>query len=147
MKRLSVVALLACSFALTACATTSHVTSRQPGAELSLRNHQVALPSSHRLRVTSFGNYAFKVVAADGEPFYGVLPLAFKGGHLAADILLFAPAAFFNVRGAYKYYEFDTGKGIVRFRDHPSDPWTEYAPKPEEVARARGYFASRAFGK
>ena len=58
------------------------------------RTKACALPASQNMRGTSFGNYEFKAVDSGFDPFYGILPLSFKGGHLAADIIFFAPGAF-----------------------------------------------------
>jgi hypothetical protein len=102
------------------------------------------LPAQQSLKGTSFGNYEFKAIDADTPPFYGILPLKFKGGHLAADIILFAPAAFFNLREAFPFYEIDVKDGVIRYKEKSTDVWTEYKPKPEEAARAQNYFNNRA---
>lgn len=68
---------------------------------------------------------------------YGILPLAFKGGHLALDILFFAPATMFNLRGAFPFYQVDVADGVIRYKDSRDAPWMEYHPKSEEIARAR----------
>ena len=61
-------------------------------------------------------------------------------GQLVAGIVLTAPVMLLTrLRGAFKFYEVDAGKRVVRYRNAAGDPWIEYAVKPEE-ARARAWF-------
>lgn len=140
-------AALTCAALLTACVSTTTLTARQSDARLSLRDKHLNLPADDKLKGTSFGNYEIKVESAGAETLYGILPLKFKGGHLAADIVLFAPAAFFNLRAPFRYYEFDLAQGVIRYRSDANEPWQEYRPKPEEAARARSYFGRSDAGK
>jgi len=94
------------------------------------------------MKGTSFGNYEFKAVETGFDPFYGILPLKFKGGHLAADIILFAPAAFFNLREAFAFYEIDVKNSVIRYKSKKEDAWVEYRPKAEEAARAKTFYNS-----
>ncbi|NKF49226.1 hypothetical protein G3R49_01365 [Shewanella sp. WXL01] len=90
---------------------------------------------------TSFGQYKFKAKPeAGGEPMYGLIPLKFNGGYLAADILFFAPAMFFNLREFYPFYEFDFAQGEVKYKKNEQDNWMIYRPSPEEVEHAKTYF-------
>lgn len=125
---------------LSACASTTSITAHDPGTELNLRGTVLQLPAKHSLRGTSFGNYEFKAQAPGQDPFYGILPLQFKGEHLAIDVLLFMPAAFFNLRAAFKFYEIDVANQVVRFKSKESAEWTEVRPRPAEAERARVYF-------
>ena len=129
---------------LAACSSVTTLSSTRPDTQLAVKEKRVTLPASQDLKSTSFGNYEFKAVADGHDPFYGILPLSFRGGRLAADIILFAPAAFFNLRTVFPYYEFDVEKGLIRYRKTASEPWNEYRPKPEEAARARAYFEGGA---
>lgn len=137
-------AALACGvMLLAACSSMSTITAAEKPTRLELQDRSLNLPANAEIRGTSFGNYEFKATEpndASVQPFYGILPLAMKGGHMAADILLFAPALFFNLRGAFHFYEVDAGKRTIRYRDDEKDPWVEYQVKPEEEARARAYF-------
>jgi len=137
-------AVLAAALAMGACSTMSSISSKQPGTVMSIQDKKFDLPVQQNLKGTSFGNYEFKAVGADAPPFYGVLPMKFKGGHLAVDIILFAPAAFFNLREAFPFYEIDVKDGVIRYKMKATDVWTEYKPKPEESARAQNYFNARA---
>jgi hypothetical protein len=130
-------------FAISACSTMSTISSPHPGTTVSIQQHELSLPARQNLKGTSFGNYEFKAVDGDAPPFYGILPLKFKGGRLAADIVLFAPAAFFNLRGAFPYYDFDVARSVIRYKLHETDTWSEYRPKPEEAARAQNYFNAK----
>jgi hypothetical protein len=69
-----------------------------------------------------------------------LLPLKFHGGYLALDILFFAPAAFFNLRGVFPYYEFDSEKHELKYRQKETDTWVTYHPSDDETARAKQYF-------
>lgn len=137
-------AALACGLALlAACSTISSISSAGKPTTLVLKDRPLNLTANARIRGTSFGNYEFKATETHDPsvpPFYGILPLALKGGHMAADILLFAPALFFNLRGAFHYYEIDVRNRTIRYRDELDDPWMTYQVKPEEEARARAYF-------
>lgn len=137
-------ALAMATLLLCACSSMTTISSPQAGAKVSLKDRALLLPAHERLRGTSFGNYEFKAVAGTSEPFYGILPLSFKGGHLAADIILFAPGAFFNLRAAFPFYDIDIGNGVVRYRANENEAWHEYRPKAEEIARARSYFEGKA---
>jgi len=125
---------------LCACSTMSSFSAPRPGTTMALRGEKIPLPTKAKVKGTSFANYEFKASEADGAPFYGILPLKFKGGHLAADILLFAPAAFFNLRSAFPYYEIDPAQGVIRYKEDANAAWNEYRPKPEEAARAKEYY-------
>ncbi len=125
---------------LAACSSMTTISSPRPGTQFAVKEKRVALPVSQNMRGTSFGNYEFKAVDDGFDPFYGILPLSFKGGHLAVDIILFAPAAFFNLRAAFPFYEIDVEKGVIRYKTTEQEAWNEYRPKPEEAARARSYF-------
>lgn len=130
--------------ALAACSSMSSFESPRSGTRMMVKSESMTLPASRDLRGTSFGNYEFEAREEDGNTLYGILPLKFKGGHLAADIILFAPAAFFNLRAVFPFYEIDVGAGVIRYREKRSDPWTEYRPKPEEAQRARDFYAGLA---
>ena len=128
---------------LSACSTMTSLSSTRPGTVVSLRETVVSTPGKQNLKSTSFTNYEFKAVDPDNEqPFYGLLPFAFRGGHLAADIILFAPGMFLNLRTPFPFYEFDVANRTLRYKFDESDAWTEYRPEPAEVARAEAYFGS-----
>ena len=132
------------SLALTACSSMSSISSNQSGTRLMIKEKSVSLPARESIRGTSFGNYEFEARTDDAEPFHGILPLKFKGGHLALDILFFAPATFFNLRAAFPFYEIDVANGVIRYKNKREDAWVEYRPKPEEAARARDYYRELA---
>lgn len=73
------------------------------------------------------------------DPLYGILPLDFQGGYLAADILFFAPAMFFNLRGVFPEYDVDLQERIVRYREKGGQ-WASYTPTAAEAERARRFF-------
>lgn len=125
---------------LAACSSMTTINSPHVGTQLLVKDRHLSLPAHENIRGTSFGNYEFKASEEGFDPFYGILPLSFKGGHLAADILLFAPAAFFNLRAVFPFYEIDVEKGLIRYRTSENEAWNEYHPKAEEIARARAYF-------
>lgn len=129
---------------LGACSTLSTISSTHTGTVVSVQGKMLDLPATQNLKGSSFGNYEFKAIDADAAPFYGILPLKFKGGHLAVDIILFAPAAFFNLREAFPFYEIDVKDGVIRYKNKETDVWTDYTPKPEEIARAQNYFNAQA---
>lgn len=137
-KGVAVAALLL----LSACSAVTSVSSVQPDTSITIKNGTgTSNPRTEKLSATSFGNYEFKVEQADGKSLYGVLPLKFNGGYLAVDILFFAPAAFFNLREVYPYYQFDIDKGVVRYKSKATGPWLEYAPIAAESERAKAYFS------
>src|SRR4249919_2268070 len=87
---------------LSACTSVATISSVQSGTVVSLREHAVTTPGQQPLKSTSFTNFEFKAIEpGNDQPLYGVLPLEFRGGHLALDILFFAPGAFLNLRTAY----------------------------------------------
>ena len=140
------IALAAFAAIVSACSSMTTISSPHAGTTLALKDNTVNLPVSQNMKGTSFGNYEFKAVDNGSEPLYGILPLRFKGGHLAVDIILFAPAAFFNLREVFPYYEIDVTQGVIRYKNTPTEGWTEYKPKPEEAAHARTFFEAKAAG-
>jgi hypothetical protein len=139
--RLKIIAALFAVVMVSACSSMATITSPNTGTMVVLRDETLVLPAKQNIKGTSFGNYEFKATdPTSSEPLYGILPLQMKGGHMAADILLFAPAMFFNLRGAFAYYEIDARNGVIRYKNAAGDSWNEYKPKPEEAARARSYF-------
>ncbi len=138
----AVAALLA---VLAGCEATTSLTTSQPGATVEVKKGtSSAAPRSETLTTTSFGNYEFRVQAPGREPLTGVLPLRFNGGYLAADILFFAPAMFFNLREVFPYYEFDLEQGVVRYKDKNDTEWRTYTPIHAEAVRAQTYFEGQA---
>lgn len=132
---------------VSACTTTTSLSSSHEGTLVSLRDSTLTMPAQKDLKSTSFTNFEFKAVdPGSSQPFYGVLPMAFRGGHLATDIILFAPGMFLNLRTAYHYYEFDATRQVLRYKYEASDPWSEYRPSPEEAARAQAYFNAAGAG-
>lgn len=69
-----------------------------------------------------------------------MLPLDLSGGNIALDILFFCPALFFNIREVFPEYEFDLSQRVIRYREKPTQPWTEYRPTEAETARAQRLF-------
>jgi hypothetical protein len=138
--RLKICAVAVAATLLAACSSMTTISSTRSGTQFAVKDKRLTLPAHENMRGTSFGNYEFKAVDDGFDPFYGILPLSFKGGHLAADILLFAPGAFFNLRAAFPFYEIDAEKGLIRYRKTQNEAWNEYRPKPEEIERARMYF-------
>lgn len=130
--------------ALAGCSSMTTISSTRDQTQLSLKDTTPAVPSKLTLKDTSFGNYEFKAVTPDSAPFYGVLPLRFHGGRLAMDILFFAPATLFNLRGVFPFYDIDINKGVIRYKMKAGDAWQEYTPTAEERKRARNFFDAMA---
>ena len=136
---------LSCTAALlVACSSMTTIGSPNPGTTLELEDKRLELPATTKVGRTTFGHFAFRATEPakpDAPPFYGLLPLAIRKGQLVAGIVLTAPVMLLTrLRGAFKFYEVDAGKRVVRYRNAAGDPWIEYAVKPEEEARARAWF-------
>src|SRR5690606_34285519 len=126
-----------------ACSATTTMHSVDPGVSVKINQESslaLSAPISRTYPTTSFGQYHFQVRRTGLEPMYGLMPLKFNGGYLAADILFFAPATFYNLREVYPYYQFDAANGTVQYRKKTSEPWINYTPSPAEAARAKAYF-------
>lgn len=129
---------------LSACTATTSLRSSDPGLAVKINSDAPLVlknPISKTYKATSFGQYRFRAMQEGMEPMYGMMPLKFNGGYLIADILFFAPAAFYNLREVYPFYEFDVAQGVVRYKKKESDQWTSYKPTAAEVERAQAYFA------
>lgn len=130
---------------LAGCSATTTMHSNDPELQVKI-NHDAPLalsqPVSRTYDTTSFGQYQFKAYRADGSEMYGVMPLKFNGGYLVADILFFAPAAFFNLREVFPFYEFDLDAGVIRYKKNMNDAWTVYKPTQAEAERAAVYFGA-----
>lgn len=134
---------IACVLALSGCTATTTFNSVQNDVKITVDKYPEAAISSteqHKYPTTSFGQYEFKAHKEGTEPMYGLLPLKFNGGYLAADIIFFAPAAFFNLREVFPFYEFDIEQQVLRYKKEESDAWTEYKPSRVEIERAKAFF-------
>ncbi len=142
MKKISGV-FVGVAFLLAGCAASTNFESVQTGISLKINENpkfHIAENTNQTYSTTSFGQYKFKAEKEGVEPMYGLIPLKFNGGYLAADILFFAPATFFNLREVFPYYQFDVEKNEVRYKKKESDEWMVYKPKPEEIQHAKKYF-------
>lgn len=138
MRVLRSLVLLMLAAVLAACTAMTTISSSHPGATVTIASSTAsAIPRSDTFSATSFGNYEFRAEAPGLEPFYGLLPLKFNGGYLALDILFFAPAAFFNLREVYAFYDFDIAKKQVRYKQTEAEGWTIYEPLTVEIERAK----------
>jgi hypothetical protein len=143
-----VVTVMYAAVFVTACVANTHIDVMKPQAVVHVKEVTYnTSPIAVTMRDTSFGNYELKIESPGAEPFYGLLPLKLAGGNIAADILLFAPALFFNTRRVFHEYELDPDHGVVRYRDKPTDPWVTHAPSEEEKARARQHFGVAGVNK
>ena len=138
------VALSCIAALLVACSSTATISSPNPGTRLELEDKTLELPASTRVGRTTFGHFAFRATDSakpDAPPFYGILPLAIRKGQLVAGIVLTAPVMLLTkLRGAFKFYEVDSRKRTIRYRNDAGDPWIEYKVKPDEEASARAWF-------
>lgn len=144
MSELKIPLTLAVTAVLSACTASTSFESAQNNVSLTINDKpSIALskPNTNTYNATSFGQYVFKAEAENSEPMYGVIPLKFNGGYLAADILFFAPALFYNLREVYPFYKLDLQTKEILYRKKETDPWTFYKPLPDEVERAKLYFA------
>ena len=124
--------------AVAGCTAMTTISSTQPGAKIAIKTSPAVEASrTETFAATTFGQYEFRAEADGREPLYGLLPLKFNGGYLAADILFFAPAAFFNLREVYPYYEFDLEQRVVKYRHKATDEWVTYKPLQAEAERAK----------
>ena len=144
MKLKQLLALPLAAVLLSACTATTSLRSSDPSLAVKINDDAPLVlknPISKTYKTTSFGQYRFRATQEGMEPMYGLMPLKFNSGYLAADILFFAPAAFYNLREVYPFYEFDVEQGVVRYKKNESDPWISYKPTAAEAERARAYFA------
>ena len=133
------------SVMLAACSSMTNIHALPEGAIVDIKEgKQSTTPRTEEFGDTSFGNYEFCAKAAQQEPFYGLLPLKFHGGYLALDILFFAPATLFNLRGVFPYYEFDVEKRELKYRAKETESWVTFRPSEAEAARAKRYFETRS---
>lgn len=143
MKAKQLLALPLFAALLSACTATTSLRSSDPTLAVKINDDAPLMlksPVSKTYKTTSFGQYRFRATQEGMEPMYGLIPLKFNSGYLVADILFFAPAAFYNLREVYPYYEFDVAEGVVRYKKNEQDQWISYIPTAAEVARARAYF-------
>ena len=133
---------VALAVGLSGCsATTSFQASPSDLSLLVNDSSHLDLTQSYTYPTTSFGQYRFRAERPGYEPMYGILPLKFNGGYLAADILFFAPALFYNLREVFPYYQIDPAKQEIRYRQSRSDPWSVYRPTPAEIQNTKIYFS------
>lgn len=129
---------------LAGCSATTTLSAAQGGTTIHVKNSAATeSPRTETFNTTSFGNYEFSAESPGYEPLTGILPLKFNGGYLAADILFFAPAMFFNLREVFAFYEVDLETRVIRYRQKADQPWTEYSPTAAESARGAAHFKDR----
>ena len=146
MRTLNPLLALAAPIALMGCSAMTTITASQPDTTVTIPNSSKsgsATPRTESFSTTSFGNYEFRAEAPGFDTFYGILPLKFNGGYLAADILLFAPAMFFNLREVYAFYEFDLTKKQVLYKQKPTEEWSIFVPLEADAAQGREAFAPK----
>lgn len=146
MRTLNPLLALTAPIALTGCSAMTTITASQPDTTVTIPNSPKsgsATPRTESFSTTSFGNYEFRAEAPGFDTFYGILPLKFNGGYLAADILLFAPAMFFNLREVYAFYEFDLTKKQVLYKQKPTEEWSIFVPLEADAAQGREAFAPK----
>jgi hypothetical protein len=118
---------------LAGCSAMTTITAKQPDATVAIvKSPSTAVPRTESFPTRSFGNYEFRAEAPGFDPFYGILPLKFNGGYLAADILFFTPAMFWNLREVYAFYEFDLEKKYVRYKSKTEEEWNTFLPLPAD---------------
>lgn len=143
MKTKQLLALPLIAALLSACTATTTLRSSDPSLAVKINDDAplvLKTPVNKTYKATSFGQYRFRATQEGMEPMYGLVPLKFNSGYLVADILFFAPAAFYNLREVYPFYEFDVAQGVIRYKKKEQDQWTSYKPTAAEVERARAYF-------
>lgn len=132
------------SAALAGCAATTTITATHADAKVFVRSSNASTsPRTESFSTTSFGNYEFRAQTDGSQPFFGILPLKFNGGYLALDILFFAPAAFFNLREVYPFYDFDVDKRVVKYKMKATDEWNTYVPLEAESVRAQDFYKNQ----
>ena len=117
MNAKHVLAVAVTAALLSACTATTSLRSTDPDLAIKINQDAPLVlknPVSKTYKATSFGQYRFRAEKPGMEPMYGLIPLKFNSGYLVADILFFAPAAFYNLREVYPFYEFDVEKGTSR---------------------------------
>lgn len=126
------------------CSATTTLSSVQPKAIIDVKEAKnTGNPRTETLDTTSFGNYEFRVTGENKRELFGILPLKFNEGYLTLDILFFPPAAFFNLREVYPFYEFDLEKSIVKYKKNQNDNWHIYSPSAAESDRAKSWFSGK----
>lgn len=143
MKTKQILALPVIAALLSACTATTTLRSSDPSLAVKINDDAplvLSNPVNKTYKATSFGQYRFRATKEGMEPMYGLVPLKFNSGYLVADILFFAPAAFYNLREVYPFYEFDVAQGVVRYKKNEKDQWISYKPTAAEAERARAYF-------
>ncbi|WP_028237991.1 hypothetical protein [Stutzerimonas azotifigens] len=146
MKAKGLPTLVAALVLASGCTATTTLRSTEPDLAVKINQDaplMLSAPVNKTYKATSFGQYRFEATQPGMEPMYGIVPLKFNGGYLAADILFFAPALFYNLREVFPYYEFDVAQGVVRYKKNEQDPWLSYKPTAAEAERARAYFAGQ----
>jgi len=147
MKKSKFIGVLSAACILSACSAHTSFQSMNEKVELQVnKNEAITITEnvSKTYPTTSFGQYVFKATSDGKDPIYGLMPLKFNGGYLAADIMFFAPAMFFNLREVYPYYQFDANAGVVRYKKKDKDSWVTYTPTKAEVERAKKYFSAKS---
>lgn len=133
---------VALAVGLAGCSATTSF--RDSSSDLSLLVNEstfLDISQPHTYSTTSFGQYKFRAERPGHAPMYGILPLKFNGGYLAADILFFTPALFFNLREVFPYYQIDPEKQEIRYRRKRSEQWAIYRPTADEIQHAKIYFS------
>jgi hypothetical protein len=129
---------------LSACTVTTTISAAQAGAMIDVRSStQTVAPRTETYQATSFGDYEFRAQAPGYEPFFGVLPLKLNGLYMVFDTLAFPPAAAFNLRQVYPFYEFDIEKKVVRFRKNETDEWHTHTTFHAEMVQAQEFFNAK----
>ena len=139
MKRYVFIGL--CLLLFSGCSTSNFV-SKPENAQINIGKTNISgtAPLNGRIPRTTFGKYPVKVQKDGVAPLYGILPLHVSPAAIGLDVLIFAPATFWNVQRPFSFYEFDLEKRVIRYRDTEEEAWNEYLIREAEEARAKQFF-------
>lgn len=127
-------------FVISGCAAMTTVNSNAPNASIRIKEkYYYSQPVEDWFEVTTFGDYEFLIEEEGYQPLYGVLPLHINSRNLLFDIFLFFPAALFNLREVYPYYNIDVDRKIIHYSLDGKEWWKSYI-QPKESEQARQYF-------
>lgn len=134
--------IIPCLFLFIGCSTNSKLTTIPEEASIKIGRTNISgiAPLSGDISRTTFGKYPVMVEKEGYETLYAILPMNVGGGVIAADVLLFAPAVFWNAQGAFSFYEFDLEKGIIRYKEKDPEEWKEYEIPAADQDKAKRFF-------
>lgn len=146
-KLLLLLLLLLCQLVLQGCTSKSTFTAVQEDVSIKIGKTDIEgeLPITGDINRTTFGRYPMMISKEGYDPMYCNVPMVVSAGYIIADVLFFAPAAFFNSNGSLPFYLIDIKERTIKYKKDDSGEWIVYPIQKAESDSVQNWFSQQEF--